>query len=210
MRKFSNRTPLLSAAAVVTRPDYRKHRASRDLISLRPRKKACGPYGWRFCRSGSRAAAHSRQLLTGRKAAISTFLDTRIARKGVLPVVPGVAHMGVAMCREQQEWIPAWVWPWNLDFITDDCRFRFADLPEVTGAERIREFLANLYASIDSLSHAVNESWEVPGGIICHGFFTYSRKDGTGLRVPFSVILRTRSEKIHEYLIFADVSELHG
>jgi ketosteroid isomerase-like protein len=95
-----------------------------------------------------------------------------------------------------------------LDFITDDCTFRFANLPEVTGAERIREFLASFYASIEGLSHVLHEHWEIPGGITCHGFVTYSRRNGTRLRVPFSVILKTREGRICEYLIFADTSAL--
>jgi ketosteroid isomerase-like protein len=96
------------------------------------------------------------------------------------------------------------------NFITDDCLFRFGNLEAVRGVDAIQAFLQVFYDSIDSLSHALDEHWEIPCGVVCQGFTTYTRKDGSTLTVPFANILKTRNGKIYEYLIFADTSDLYG
>ena len=68
---------------------------------------------------------------------------------------------------------------------------------------------ANWNASVAGLSHSVTEFWEVPGGLICHGMVTYTRRDGSTLTVPFANILKLRDGLIYDYRIFADISELH-
>jgi hypothetical protein len=94
-------------------------------------------------------------------------------------------------------------------FLSPDCRFRFGNLPEVVGAERVRDFVAGFFDSIESLSHEIRERWSVPGGLVCHGQVTYTRKDGSQLSVPFANVFRIDAAGIREYLIFADTSQLY-
>ena len=94
-------------------------------------------------------------------------------------------------------------------FLSKGCHFRFGNLPEVTGADNIQAFVGGFFESIDSLAHAIEESWNVPDGLICHGQVTYTRKDGSSLTVPFANIFKLDSTGICEYLIFADTSELY-
>ena len=95
-------------------------------------------------------------------------------------------------------------------FLSENCTFRFGNMPEVTGRKDIREFVGNFFASIEALSHEILEYWNVSSGIICHGNVTYIRKDGSGLTVPFANILKTDSGKIVDYSIFADTSGLYS
>ena len=95
------------------------------------------------------------------------------------------------------------------EFLTEDCKFKFGNLPVVNGIRYIQEFVSGFFDSIKDLSHEIYEHWEVPGGLICHGVVTYTRKDGSQLIIPFANILKTESGKIYDYSIFVDASELY-
>lgn len=94
-------------------------------------------------------------------------------------------------------------------FLAPSCRFRFGNVPVVVGKGPIEEFVGGFFASIKSLSHQIAGVWDIPGGKICHGSVSYTRKDNTVLTVPFANIFRTGDEGIAEYLIFADTSQLY-
>ena len=94
-------------------------------------------------------------------------------------------------------------------FLAPDCTFRFGNLPPVSGAADVEKFVAGFFDSIDSLSHDVRASWDVPGGMICHGDVSYVRKDGSSLTVPFAYIFKLGPGGISEYLIYCDTSELY-
>ena len=94
-------------------------------------------------------------------------------------------------------------------FLTEDCAFRFGNLPTVQGKTHIGEFVSGFFDSLKSLSHEVIEQWNIPTGTICHGMVTYTRLDDSVLTVPFSNILKLNGEGIDEYLIFADTSRLY-
>lgn len=94
-------------------------------------------------------------------------------------------------------------------FLSQDCTFKFGNLPMVSGKEDIQKFVAGFFDSIDSLSHDIEDSWNIPGGLICHGHVSYTRKDGSMLTVPFANIFKLGSGGISEYLIFADTSLLY-
>ncbi len=94
-------------------------------------------------------------------------------------------------------------------FLTQDCRFRFGNLPQTEGRAAIEAFVAGFFSSIEALSHQIVASWEVPDGLICHGLVSYTRHDGSRLTVPFANVLKTTDAGIEEYLIFADTSALY-
>jgi hypothetical protein len=97
-----------------------------------------------------------------------------------------------------------------LAFISPKCLFRFGNQPFVTGSQNIREYICNFFASIDTLQHEIVNHVEIPGGVVCHGYVTYTRFDGSVLKVPFANIFKTESTGIVEYLIFADTSQLYS
>ncbi len=96
------------------------------------------------------------------------------------------------------------------NFLSADATFRFGNSDPVSGKENIRQYVAGFFESIKGLSHDINDTWDVPGGKICHGIVTYIRKDSSELSVPFSTILKTGDAGINEYLIFADISQLYS
>ncbi|UCB54900.1 MAG: nuclear transport factor 2 family protein [Thiotrichales bacterium] len=96
-----------------------------------------------------------------------------------------------------------------LTFLSSDCVFRFGNLPAVKGREEIRNFVTGFFDSIDSLSHEIEQSWDTPDGLVCHGRVSYTRKDGSVLTVPFANIFKLDNSGIAEYLVFADTSQLY-
>ena len=94
-------------------------------------------------------------------------------------------------------------------FLSENCVFRFGNMPEVVGNNNIREFVDSFFNSIQALSHEILESWSVPDAVICHGKVTYVRKNGSKLTVPFANVLKMDSDRISNYSIFADTSELY-
>lgn len=97
-----------------------------------------------------------------------------------------------------------------LSFLSEDCCFRFGNIPAVQGTEAIGGFVGGFFESIASLKHEIAESWDIPGGVICHGTVTYTRHDNSVLTVFFSNIFKTKNDKVYDYLIFADTSALYA
>jgi hypothetical protein len=95
-------------------------------------------------------------------------------------------------------------------FFTKDGIFRFANMPPVVGSSDVETFVDNFFKSIKKISHSGLETWEVPGVIFVNGTVNYTRHNDTKLSVPFSVTWKMRDEKIHEYFIFVDNSQLYS
>lgn len=96
-----------------------------------------------------------------------------------------------------------------MTFLAPSCVFRFGNMPAVEGNGDIAATIDAFFGSIDSLVHELYDIWEIPGGIVCHGQVSYTRKDGTVLTVPFANVLKGPEQDITEYLIFADTSSLY-
>ena len=93
-------------------------------------------------------------------------------------------------------------------FLAPDCRFRFGNLPAVEGRPAVRDFVAGFFGALGGIRHEVVERIEAPGRMAMHGFVTYTRKDGSTLKVPFANMFRTEGELVRDYLIFIDNNAL--
>ncbi len=96
-----------------------------------------------------------------------------------------------------------------VDLFTENGSFRWANMPPVVGKQNITAFLNGFFQSIKGISHTDLEYWDVPGTRIATGNVSYTRVNGTLLKVPFSVILKFKGDLINEFLIFIDSSELY-
>ena len=94
-------------------------------------------------------------------------------------------------------------------FLTDDAIFVFANAEPVKGKQTIRDYVAQFFTSIAAIHHDVIETWAVPDAIISRGIVTYTRHNGTQLQVPFANVFRLRNERIQDYLIYVDNSQLY-
>jgi len=93
-------------------------------------------------------------------------------------------------------------------FLAPDCRFRFGNLPAVEGRDAVRDFVAGFFGALGGIRHDLVERIEAPGRIAMHGFVTYTRKDGSILRVPSANVFRLEDGRVREYLIFVDNAAL--
>jgi hypothetical protein len=97
-----------------------------------------------------------------------------------------------------------------LNFLAPDVCFRFGNMAVVEGRSAIEGAVSAFFASISDLRHDLVETWKLPDTVICRGDVTYTRLDGSTLTVPFINVLKLEADLICDYLIYADISELHS
>lgn len=95
------------------------------------------------------------------------------------------------------------------EFLTEDAMFRFANLPAVEGKSNIIAFLDGFFGSLKAIRHSDIETWHDRNAWFVTGKVAYTRHNDSVLNVPFSVLLKMRENKIKDYLIFVDASELY-
>ena len=93
-------------------------------------------------------------------------------------------------------------------YLDDNANFRFANIPVVTGRNNIFDFVAGFFQGIKAISHKNLEFWELEGIRFVNGNVTYTRHDNSTLSVDFSNTFKLEGDKIKEYRIFIDNSEL--
>jgi hypothetical protein len=93
-------------------------------------------------------------------------------------------------------------------YLDDEARFKFANIPVITGKNNIFEFVAGFFQSIKAIRHKNLEIYELEGIRFVIGNVTYTRLDGSKLSVDFSNTFRLNGNKIKDYLIFIDNSDL--
>jgi hypothetical protein len=94
-------------------------------------------------------------------------------------------------------------------FLDDYGVFKYANAPAVEGKDNIKAFLDGFYKSIKNIKHDQIEDWQVNGTRFAIGRVSYTRHDDSVLQVPFSVVLKMKDEKVKDYLIYVDASQLY-
>lgn len=97
-----------------------------------------------------------------------------------------------------------------LDYLTPDACFRFGNAAVIEGTSAIRPAITAFFASISALRHDLAETWTHPDAVICRGQVTYTRLDDSTLSIPFANILKLDGDRIRDYLVYADTSELYS
>lgn len=95
-----------------------------------------------------------------------------------------------------------------LAFLSPDASFRFGNLDPVHGYPAIAQAVAHFFDALRGLDHRLEDRWLLDDAAIVSGMVTYTRHDGSVLRVPFANVLKLHEGAIRDYRIFADVSAL--
>ena len=95
-----------------------------------------------------------------------------------------------------------------VQFMTKDVQFRAGSSEPLRGREAVREDITGLLSSIKGMRHVLNNTLVHDDIVVAHGTVTYTRHDESTLTVPFADIWTMDGEKIEEYLIFIDNTEL--
>ena len=96
-----------------------------------------------------------------------------------------------------------------VSFLTEEVFFRFGNADPVHGKNNVANVIKGFFESIKDIQHDITESWSQGDITVCHGFVTYIRHDDSNLTVPFANIFHLQGDKINEYLIYADISQLY-
>jgi hypothetical protein len=96
-----------------------------------------------------------------------------------------------------------------LAFLSNDVLFQFGNADPVKGKDVVGQAVSGFFGSLKALRHNVIETWEQPGVVICRGTVTYTRHDSSTLNVPFANIFKLDADRIKEYLIYVDISQLY-
>ncbi|MEJ2721656.1 MAG: nuclear transport factor 2 family protein [bacterium] len=97
-----------------------------------------------------------------------------------------------------------------LSFLSDDVVFRFGNADPARGKDAVATAVGGFFDSIKGLRHDVIQTMVQGDAVVCHGVVTYTRHDETTLTVPFANVFNLAGERVREYYIFIDVSELYN
>jgi hypothetical protein len=87
--------------------------------------------------------------------------------------------------------------------------FRFANNPEVAGIADVEAYVDGFFRSLKNVSHSNLEYWNTGDVIFVNGTVQYTRLNNTTLVLPFSCTWKMEGQKIKQYLIYIDSSELY-
>ncbi len=96
------------------------------------------------------------------------------------------------------------------DFLSPDASFRFGNAAPIAGRQPVTEMVQGFFDSIQALQHEVREILRDGSAIICRGEVTYTRHDGSQLKVPFMNYFGIARGLIREYQIYVDASTLYN
>ncbi|MEJ2454410.1 MAG: nuclear transport factor 2 family protein [Candidatus Thiodiazotropha sp.] len=95
------------------------------------------------------------------------------------------------------------------DFLSLDAVFRFGNADPIKGRQPVTEVVQGFFDSIQALRHDLKEILRDGSSIICRGEVTYTRHDGSQLKVPFMNYFGIANGLIREYQIYVDASALY-
>lgn len=93
-------------------------------------------------------------------------------------------------------------------YLDENASFWFANMPVVIGRNNVFDFVAGFFQGIKGISHKNLEIYELDGLRFVNGNVTYTRHDNSTLSVDFSNTFKLNGDKIKDYRIFIDNSEL--
>ena len=96
------------------------------------------------------------------------------------------------------------------DFLSSDVSFRFGNADPILGREPVKAMVQGFFDSIQALQHELVGILRDGQAIIGRGKVTYTRHDGSQLRVPFMNYFGVRNGLIQDYQIYMDASALYS
>ncbi len=100
----------------------------------------------------------------------------------------------------------------NLDFLDKvldkDVVFNFSNSHSIQGKENVLKSNSSFFSSIKAMKHAIEDIYKIDNTLICNGSVNYTRHNNSKHMVKFATILKIDNDKIINYKIFADVSNL--
>ncbi len=95
-----------------------------------------------------------------------------------------------------------------VDHVTEDVQFQLGNFEPITGREAVKGGNAAFFSTIKAMRHTIKNIWSSGDTAICDGTVHYTRLDQSEHEVPFAAHFGIRDEKIADYKVFVDISEL--
>lgn len=95
-----------------------------------------------------------------------------------------------------------------VEFLTEDCIFRFGNQPEVTGKVATRDYVAEFFKMIGGCEHKVIDFLERDNTVVWQGEVLYTRLDSKKVNVKFVNVFHLKDNLIKDYLIYIDNTPL--
>src|SRR3954453_17245998 len=97
---------------------------------------------------------------------------------------------------------------------TEDGSFRFGNAEPVVGRSAIREAVAAFFSTIDGMRHDITGiwrgKWEQGEVYSVEAEVSYTRKDGSEVKLPVTSTLRMKGALVQDWRVFMDVSPLYA
>lgn len=94
------------------------------------------------------------------------------------------------------------------DIMTDDVNFRIGNFDTIVDKSTALSANKAFFDSIGSMSHTIEKIWHLGNDILCNGKVDYVRLDGSEYSAYFCTVLTIKADKIAEYYVYADISQL--
>lgn len=95
-------------------------------------------------------------------------------------------------------------------FLTEDVIFTMGNFPPVEGKDKVEQAVGGFFDSIKALQHSDLSVFQDGNTVISKGKVTYTRHNDTQLTVGFCNVLGLVDDKVKDYEIFLDVSQLYA
>lgn len=97
-----------------------------------------------------------------------------------------------------------------VEFLAEDCVFRFGSSPPVTGRDGIRASVIDFFSMFAALRHDLHRIVANDQGIACEGQVTYTRHDGGVISLPFCNVFEVSDGLISLYRIYIDMGPVYA
>jgi len=94
------------------------------------------------------------------------------------------------------------------DVLSEEIKFRIGDNPLLSDKQEVLSANEGFFTSIRSMKHQLVGLWSDGDQVGCHGQVDYVRLDGSEHSAKFSTLLKIKNNKIKDYYVFADLSQL--
>ena len=95
-----------------------------------------------------------------------------------------------------------------VNFIAEDCTFRFGSSPAVSGRDGIRASVNDFFSMCAALRHDLTRIVADDNAVVCEGEVTYTRHDGRKITLPFCNVFEVEGGLISLYRIYIDIGPL--
>jgi len=92
--------------------------------------------------------------------------------------------------------------------LADNVKFRIGNYPLIDNKAAVLDANRQFFSSIHSMSHRIDKTSHTSNTLWCNGSVDYVRLDGSEHSANFATQLTIEQQKIVDYLVYADLSEL--